>query len=352
MSYAPAKAAAYISAMSAAGLKRIGFLGFDGVAAIDLTGTLEAFRIADGADWRQPPRRYETLIIGLSDAPFTAESGVRMLADVTLEAAPELDTIIIPGGPGLRTPATNRTVADWLKIRSPRARRVASICTGLYGLAASGLMDGRRATTHWLHAADAASRFPTVEITPDAIYVKDGPFYTSAGMTAGIDLALAMIEEDHGPAVALAAARQLVVYMKRSGGQLQYSEPLKFQTRASDRFANLSALIVGDPAADWTVETMAATAGLSPRQFSRRFREALGASPAAFVEALRLDEARLRLATTGDSIARVAHAAGFRSDDVFRRAFERRFGVTPSAYRDRFAPAAPFEITSASRVRA
>lgn len=324
--------------MHATGLKRIGFLGFDGVAAIDLAGTLEAFRIADGADWNQPPQRYETLVIGLSDAPFVAESGLRMLADATLATAPELDTIVIPGGAGLRVATTNTAVSDWLRIHAPRARRVVSVCTGLYGLAASGLMDGRRATTHWFHAADAARRFPGVEITPDALYVKDGPFYTSAGMTAGIDLALALIEEDHGPAVALAAARQLVVYMKRSGGQLQYSEPLKFQTRSGDRFADLAALIVGDPAADWTVETMADAAGLSPRQFTRRFREALSASPAAFVEALRLDEARLRLATGPDPVARIAHAAGFRSDDVFRRAFERRFGVTPSAYRDRFAP--------------
>jgi transcriptional regulator GlxA family with amidase domain len=155
-------------------------------------------------------------------------------------------------------------------------------------------------------------------------------------MTAGIDLALALIEEDHGPGLALATARQLVVYMKRSGGQLQYSEPLRFQTLAGDRFADLVANIVGDLGADWTVEAMANRAGLSPRQFSRRFKAAFATSPAAHLEAMRLDEARLRLATGGEVMARIAHAVGFQSDDAFRRAFERRFGLTPSAYRNRF----------------
>jgi transcriptional regulator GlxA family with amidase domain len=213
---------------------------------------------------------------------------------------------------------------------------VVSVCTGLYGLAAAGVMNDRRATTHWRHAAALARRYPAVKVEPDAIFIKDGRFYTSAGMTAGIDLALALIEEDHGPAHALKVARQMVVYMKRSGGQLQYSEPLRFQTRAGDRFADLTALMIGDLAADWSVEAMAARVGLSPRQFSRSFKAAFAASPAAYLETLRLDEARLRLAAGRDGVARIAHAVGFSSDDAFRRAFERRFGVTPSLYRSRF----------------
>jgi transcriptional regulator GlxA family with amidase domain len=317
-------------------LKRIGLVGFDGVAALDLTGVLEAFRIADGADWQAPPARYETLVLGLTPALFTAESGVRIMPDTSLDQAPDLDTIVVPGGAGLREPGANTIVAEWLRGRAGRSRRLVSVCTGLYGLAATGLMKGRRATTHWHHAADCAQRFPELDLVPDAIFIKDGPFYSSAGMTAGIDLALSLIEEDHGPSLALATARQLVVYAKRSGGQLQYSEPLRFQTRAPDRFADLIARISSDLSADWSVESMAAETGLSSRQFSRRFRAAFAFTPAAFLEMLRLDEARVRLASGWIGVENAAHAVGFQSGDVFRRAFERRFGITPSDYRRRF----------------
>lgn len=318
--------------------RQIGVLGYDGVAAIDLAGVLEAFAIADGSGWRGARTRYATQIVGLSAASFAAESGVRMLPDVTLDSAPAFDTIIIPGGEGLREDDTNAAVAAWLRTRASQTRRIVSVCTGLYGLAASGLLDGRRATTHWRHAAAVARRFPGVKIEPDAIFIKDGPFYTSAGMTASIDLALALIEEDHGPAVAMSTARQMVVYMKRAGGQLQYSELLKFQTRAGGPFAELVALMAGDLAGDWSVDTMARQVGLSSRQFARRFREAFDTTPADYLDRLRLDEARLLLSSGQRNIARIAHATGFHSDDVFRRAFERRFRVTPSTYRDRFSP--------------
>jgi transcriptional regulator GlxA family with amidase domain len=320
--------------------KQIGFLGFEGVAALDLVGVQDAFFIAGGGQWRKASDRYVTRIVGLSRRPFRSESGLRLAPDTTLDDAPALDTIVVPGGLGLRQDRANAAIAEWLRSRKG-ARRIVSVCTGLYGLAASGLLDGRRATTHWRHAADAQRRFPKVRVEPDAIFIRDGRFYSSAGMTAGIDLALALIEEDYGPALALAVARQMVVYMKRSGGQLQYSEPLRFQTRAGDRFGDLVARIVGDLSADWSVEAMAERAGLSVRQFARRFQAAFGASPAAYVERLRLDEARRRLAAGGDKLAGVAHAVGFSSDDAFRRAFERRFGVTPGAYRDRFSSPHP-----------
>lgn len=318
--------------------RRIGLIGFENVAAIDLIGVMDAFFIADAITG--PPRgaRYETLLIGPTDAPFRAESGARMVPDASFADAPPLDTLVVPGGLGIRTEPVMSLVADWLRTRAGGTRRMVSVCTGAYGLAAGGLMDGRRATTHWRYAAALVRRFPKVKVEPDALFIKDGPFYTSAGMTAGIDLALALIEEDHGPALAMAVARQMVVYMKRSGGQLQYSEPLQAQTRAGDKFADLAALLVGDLGADWTVEAMAEKTGVSPRQFSRRFKAAFATTPAAYLERLRLDEARLRLASGAERLARIAHAVGFSSDDAFRRAFERRFGVTPSAYRSRFAP--------------
>ncbi|MDE2267082.1 MAG: GlxA family transcriptional regulator [Alphaproteobacteria bacterium] len=310
-------------------------LGFDGVAALDLAGVLDTFYIAGGNDWRVRSTRYETVVVGLSTRPFRAESGLRFVPDTTLKDAPSFDTIVVPGGPGLREEKSNRTVAAWLRERSS-TRRIVSVCTGLYGLAASGLLDGRRATTHWFHAADAARRFPKVTVAADAIFVKDGRFYTSAGMTAGIDLSLALVEEDFGPHLALSTARQLVVYMKRAGGQLQYSEPLKFQTRAGDRFAELVAAMLSDLSRDWKVEVMAAKVGLSSRQFARHFKTVFGTTPASYLEMLRLDEARTRIAGGERGLSRIAHATGFASDDVFRRAFERRFGVSPSHWRGRF----------------
>lgn len=325
--------------------RQIGVIGYDGVAAIDLTGVLEAFAIADGGGWRGERTLYATHIVGLSPGPFRSESGVRMLPDVTLETAPAFDTIIVPGGEGLREEATNAAVASWLRTRAHNTRRIVSVCTGLYGLAASGLLDGRRATTHWRHAAALARRFPQVNIEPDAIFIKDSPYYSSAGMTACIDLALALIEEDHGPALALSTARQLVVYMKRSGGQMQYSELLKFQTRAGDAFADLVALVAGNLAGNWTVDKMAQQVGLSARQFTRRFRASFGMTPAGYLEMLRLDEARLLLSTGQRGIARIAHVTGFQSADAFRRAFERRFRLPPSHYRDRFRSEAENEAS-------
>lgn len=326
---------------SALPFRRIGLIGFDGVAALDLTGVMDAFFIATRMRTPASPG-YEVVVLGVSEAPFRSEAGLRMTPDATLVAAPSFDTVVIPGGSGLREARVQEAVGGWLRGRKDQVRRFVSVCTGAYGLAASGLLDGRRATTHWRHAAHATHTFPAVRFEPDAIFIKDGPCYSSAGMTAGIDLALALIEEDHGPALAMAVARQMVVYMRRSGGQLQYSEPLRFQTRAGDRFADLVAAMADDLAADWSVEAMAERAGLGVRQFARRFKTAFGAPPALYLERLRLDEARLRLASGHDGLARIAHSTGFHSDDVFRRAFERRFGVTPGVYRSRFAAGDPF----------
>ncbi|MGZ5023076.1 MAG: GlxA family transcriptional regulator, partial [Chthoniobacterales bacterium] len=205
------------------------------------------------------------------------------------------------------------------------------------GLAATGLLDGRRATTHWRFAADVARRFPKVRMEPNALFIKEGKFYSSAGVTAGIDLALALIEEDFGSKVALAVAREMVVYLKRSGGQEQYSEPLKFQTRASDRFAELVAWMTNNPTEEMSVDLLARRASLSPRQFFRRFKEHFGSSPATFVETLRLNEARRRLTHAEASIENVAESVGFKGPDSFRRAFTRRFRVTPSKFRRNFA---------------
>ena len=197
-----------------------------------------------------------------------------------------------------------------------------------------------RATTHWRYAADVARRFPSIRLEPDAIYIRDGHIYTSAGVTAGIDLALAFIEADLGGRIALAAARELVVYLKRTGGQMQYSEPLQFQARATDRFADLAAWLVSNLKKDISVEVMAERVGLGPRHFSRKFKSVFGTAPADYVEALRLDESRKRLGAPNQTIDSVAASVGYASADAYRRAFERRFGVAPSLYKKKFVASA------------
>jgi transcriptional regulator GlxA family with amidase domain len=317
--------------------KRIGFIGFDGVVAIDLAGPAEAFATAvirEGRDEQRPC--YELLTIGLSNQPFVADSGMVFTPQKTFKTAPALDTLIIPGGKGLRKPHINRMVSAFVKARSGHTRRIVSICTGIYGLAATGLLAGRKVTTHWRYAHDVAHRFPDIRVHDNAIFLKDGPFYTSAGATAGIDLALSLIEEDYGPRVALAVARELVVYLKRSGGQEQYSEPLQFQTQSVSRLSELTTWILSHLNENLSVEALATKACLCPRHFSRRFKIEFGTTPADFVERLRLDEARRRLSIGDNSVENVGTSVGFKSADAFRRAFERRLGVNPSDYRERF----------------
>jgi len=317
--------------------RRVGLLGYDGVMALDIAGPADAFdTVTDvtGGDRRTPC--YEVILIGQRRAPFTAESGLRFTPHATLADAPPLDTIIVPGGAGLRRPGTQRRISRWIMQRAMKTRRVASVCTGIYGIAPTGLLDGRRVATHWRHAQDVAARFPGLIVDPDALFLRDGRFYTCAGVTAGIDLSLALIEEDHGPRVALSVARELVVYLKRDGGQEQYSEPLQYQLESADRFSELVAWVNGHLDQDLSVEALAGRTHLCARHFSRRFKKTFGTSPATFVEALRLGEARKRLVTHGRTIEELADSVGFRSADAFRRAFERRYGTSPGRYRRKF----------------
>ncbi len=316
---------------------RIGIVGYEQCNALDLIGPAEAFTMALlGGKNEQPRRAYEVLVLGLTNQRFATESGVIFHPHATLPAAPPLDTILIPGGEGLRREETNRAIGQWVRSRVAQTRRIVSVCTGIYGLAPFGLLDERRVTTHWRFADDVARRFPKLRVEPNALFLKDGPFYTSAGVTAGIDLALALIEEDFGRKLALTVARELVVYLKRSGGQQQYSEPLQFQTESTDRMAELAAWIANNPNRDLSVEALARRACISPRHFARRFKIVFGQSPAAFVQDHRLDEARRRLSEGNLPIEAVATSVGFKSADAFRRAFRHRFRVMPSKYRRSF----------------
>jgi transcriptional regulator GlxA family with amidase domain len=313
----------------------VGFAGFDGITALDLVGTLEAFAAAAG----EGPPRYACRIYGLTGASFSSESGVSFQPHAALDEAPRLDTLVIPGGSGLRDPAVSKRLVQWIRSRARTTRRIASVCTGIYALAATGLLDGRSVTTHWRFAADVARRFPALRMEADSLFIRDGKFFTSAGVTAGIDLALALIEADHGARLALSVARELVVYLKRNGGQQQYSAPLQLQARAPDPLNTLTSWIAANLDQPLGTEALAQRAHLSVRQLHRRFRSAFGCTPADIVDRLRMDAARDRLCEASYSIEGVARAIGYRSADVFRRVFARHFGVSPSDYRQRFVVA-------------
>lgn len=320
-----------------ASARTIGILGYEGVQALDLIGPADAFTIADEQLRASSSGGYEVRVLGVARKTFAAESGVLFKPHTNLEHAPPLDTVVIPGGNGLRLqPKIAHCISSWIKQNAARIRRVASVCTGIYALAPTGLIDGKPVTTHWRFAQDVAQRFPRLQVDANAIFIKSGKFYTTAGITAGIDLALALIEEDHGPGLALSIARELVIYLKRTGGQEQYSEPLQFQTRASDRLADLVPWMTAHLRHDLSVEVLAQKACLSPRHFVRRFKQGFGANPGEFVETLRLDEARRRLSLSTSTIEGVADSVGFASADSFRRAFQRRFGLPPSVYRGGF----------------
>ena len=312
---------------------RVAILGFNNVAGLDLIGPLEAFAAAVF----DAQKCYQTRVIGLTKRPFVTESGVVFRPHRSISDNIDIDTLIVPGGCGLRNSATNARVASWISRRARRIRRIASVCTGIYAVAPTGLLDRRRVTTHWRFTQDVAGRFPKLKMDADALFRKDGKFYTSAGVTAGIDLALALIEEDFGRHVALAVARDLVVFLKRPGGQAQYSEPLQFQIESADTFNDLITWMRGHLQAELTVEALARRACLCPRHFSRRFKNTFRRTPAEFVEDLRLSEARHRLGANVATIDSIATSVGFQSADAFRRAFRRRFGVNPTHYRRRFA---------------
>lgn len=317
--------------------KHIVILGYQDIMGLDLVGPLEAF---GSAQVKSPKgvweRGYRVTVAALHAKSFRSEFGLVFTADENLSSIHEADTLIVPGGSGLRRPGAHEKLTSWLRRSANSVRRIASVCTGIYGLAPSGLLDGRTVSTHWRFAGDLSKRFPKLNVDPNSLYRKDGKFWTAAGVTAGIDLALALIEEDFGPEVALRVARELVVYMKRPGGQEQYSEPLQFQLHSRSRFADLLPWLRGHLDQDLSVEALAARISLCPRQFSRRFVQEFGSSPASFVRRLRLDEARHRLSAPECTVETVAQSVGFSDADSFRRAFERSFGIAPRAFRGRF----------------
>ncbi len=319
-------------------------LGFEGCQSLDVTGPLEVFAEANQAVHQSRSRAhgYSLRFAGPSLAPLRAESGLHLLPEVSLEQlarrrAPALDTLVIAGGKGARQIASqDPELVRLVRQLATKARRVTSVCTGAFVLAATGLLSGRRATTHWASCDELSRRFPKLQVERDPIYVRDGRYWTSAGVTAGMDLALALVEADLGRKLAMQVARSLVMFVRRSGGQSQFSEPLKVQSAERAPLRDLQAYIVEHPTAELDVPALAQRVAMSPRHFSRIFRAQVGASPAAYVEAVRVEAARRLLEDSREGIEGVAAAAGFGTPEALRRAFARRVGLSPREYRSRF----------------
>lgn len=322
---------------------------------LDACGPVEAFWRAElavrAASARQSPtpspgeaHAYRVTVASLAGGVLPTFAGLPVVTERldTIDPA-TLDTLIVPGIPIDDTTVPDPALVAWIAAAAPRARRGASVCTGAFYLAAAGLLDGRRATTHWRNAAQLARRYPQIDVDPEPIWLRDErdgrAVWTSAGVTAGIDLSLALIEEDYGHAVAMQAARRLVVFMKRPGGQAQFSETLEAQSAAGGAFEALHGWMAANLHVELSVERLAEEARMSPRTFARRYVEAVGRTPARTVAAMRIEAAAHALAQSRRPVKRIAADCGFGSEQNLRRAFERRYGVLPVDYRARFSAA-------------
>jgi len=311
-------------------------LTYPAVQLLDVTGPVQVFASAnDLVEDARGSRPYVLRVVAPQGSHITASAGLTLATEPLPPIGERLDTLLIAGGEGAEAAAEDPQLVAWVRERATRARRVASVCTGAFLLAAAGVLDRRRAATHWMYCAKLARRFPAVQVEADPIFVRDGPVWTSAGVTAGIDLALALVEEDLGRAVALAVARYLVVFLKRPGGQAQFSAALSLQT-ADDRFGALHDWINSHLQTDLSLSVLADQARMSERSFSRRYVEATGQTPARAIERLRTDAARRLLSDSRLSIKRISQRCGFGSQETMRRSFLRQLDVSPREYRARF----------------
>jgi transcriptional regulator GlxA family with amidase domain len=321
--------------------RQVAIVAYDGVQSLDVTGPLEVFAAASYVTRERDPGAvapYRVEVVAQSAGIVTTGSGLRLHIQRACGDLRNVDTLMVAGG---EAGAVTRVIGEkpllrWLQISARRVRRLASVCSGAFVLAEAGLLDGRKATTHWLGTAQLARLYPRVSVVPDAIFVRDGNVYTSAGVTAGIDLALALVEEDLGHATALEVARRLVVFLKRPGGQSQFSSHLAAQTPAPGALRDLPEWIVDNLAADLSVEALAARAAMSPRNFARVFRRETGMTPAKYVERARVDAARRWLEDAALGLEEVAQRCGFGSAEQMRRTFQRHLRVLPIDYRKRF----------------
>lgn len=315
---------------------RVVILAPPGVQSLDVVGPAEVFW--EAARRLGDPQAYELQIMATSTEPVCGTGGLRFLADSTIFDPDEpIDTLLVGGDPSFEV--IDPPVVQWLRRRAPQARRYGSVCTGVFLLAAAGLLDGKRVTTHWECAARLKTEFPDLDIDADQIFIQDGSLYTTAGVTAGMDLALAMVEEDYGRELALIVARYMVMFLKRPGGQSQFSVHLAAQMSGKTRIQQAQEYVIANLTKQLSVENLAKQAGMSTRNFARVFRQEMSMTPAEFVDAARLDAARRLLADTVKPMQQIASGCGFGNLDGMRRTFIRNLGVSPGEYRRRFRSA-------------
>jgi transcriptional regulator GlxA family with amidase domain len=320
--------------------RRVVITAYDGVSLLDLAGPLEALRVASSFDGPRGRRAaYECSVVSVRGGAVKTADGVALITDsVRTLNRTQIDTLIVPGAFLVDDVTRDRELVRWVGKRAASCRRVCSVCVGSFLLAAAGVLDGRRVATHWMHAPLLATRHPQVAVEPDAIFVRDGRVWSSAGVTTGIDLALALIEEDAGRQVAMNVARMLVVYLKRAGGQSQYSALLAAQAQSeSETFDPLDRWIAEHLKEDMRVDALAERVHMSPRNFARAYAEKRGRTPAKAVEAIRVEAARRHLEETEHRIESIAEDSGFSSEEQMRCAFIRILGIPPREYRMRFA---------------
>ena len=305
-----------------------------GFQPLDVAGPHEVFASATAL---RPDAGYRVRLVARTAGPVVGESGLAMVATEALPTRGSIGTLLMPGGSGCREAADDEVFVDWLRSAERRAGRVASVCTGAFPLAATGVLDGLTATTHWRFARVLASRYRDVDVQVDPVYVRQGRVWTSAGVTAGIDLALALVEVDHGPEVAQDVARELVVFVRRPGGQSQFAAPAWAPPARRPAVRAAQDLIHADPSADHRVPVLAERVGMSERHFSREFHRQLGCTPAEYVEQVRVDAARRLLESEPVLVSTAAERCGFGSTETMRRAFLRQLGVPPDQYRRHFA---------------
>jgi transcriptional regulator GlxA family with amidase domain len=310
--------------------RRVVIAAFPEVQSLDVVGPAEVFSTA-GA--------YRVEVVAPDPEPFFMSNGMQVIPAAAMgNLRGPIDTLVIAGGEGTRRAAADERVVRLVRSAAKRSRRVTSVCTGAFVLAQAGLLDGRRATTHWQWCDALAQMFPAVEVERDAIFVADGSIYTSAGVTAGMDLALALVEQDLGPQAARDVAQQLVVFLRRPGGQSQFSAQLAATPAGHAPLRELQAWIPANVGADLSVPALAERVAMSPRNFARTFRRETGMTPAAYVESVRVEQARIGLEASDAPVDQIASQCGFGTVETMRRAFHRRLGVGPAAYRSRFQP--------------
>ncbi len=338
------------SQVRVAKIRPVGIVTYPGVEIIDLTGPMEVFAFANNALQRSgicSELAYPMQVLAATPGPVTSSCGLQIIADKAYSDVQDgIDTLLIAGTPDVSCLLCDPALQDWIRIMAPRVRRLVSVCTGAFLLAESGLLDGRRATSHWDYCDWLARDYPAVTVDADRIFVRDGSISTSGGVTSGIDMVLSMVEEDWGSEVALFVARYLVVFLKRPGGQSQFSAYLTSEATRPE-LKDLQAWIILHLTDDLRVEALAERMCMSPRNFARFFLTETGMTPAKFVELARIDAARHYLGSTQQSIEVIAEKSGFGDPERMRRAFIRQLGVNPQSYRERFGLSDPHSVKAA-----